>query len=97
MEPALRVGNVKMGPMDAHPDHAGAHGPPDWPIAAGLRAPDDPETGTSLRTLNDGSQWTIVKRVWHPRQLEATLSELGWKAEVSETSFAFMYGSAKRK
>ena len=52
---------------------------------------------TTVRTLNDGSQFTIVKRCWEPATLSADLGELGWTADVRLTpEGVFLIGSAVR-
>jgi demethylmenaquinone methyltransferase/2-methoxy-6-polyprenyl-1,4-benzoquinol methylase len=54
------------------------------------------DNATSVRTLNDGSTFTIVKRFWEPDELTSVLGELGWTASVAETPSFFFYGSAVR-
>jgi SAM-dependent methyltransferase len=77
----------------AHPDHAAAHGPDahrvrgDRPQPAGERR---------QRRLQDGRAFQIVKRYWHPLELEIELAAIGWHAEVRNTPWAFIYGSATR-
>jgi ubiquinone/menaquinone biosynthesis C-methylase UbiE len=51
---------------------------------------------TMLRRLDDGRQFRIVKRFHEPRSLSARLAQLGWEADVAETSEFFLYGSARR-
>jgi demethylmenaquinone methyltransferase/2-methoxy-6-polyprenyl-1,4-benzoquinol methylase len=36
----------------------------------------------SPRTLNDGSNWTVVKRYWLPDELAAELAALEWAVDV---------------
>ena len=55
-----------------------------------------PDDETSVRTLNDGSSFTIVKRYWEPDELVSVLGELGWAASVAETPSFFIHGSAVR-
>jgi demethylmenaquinone methyltransferase/2-methoxy-6-polyprenyl-1,4-benzoquinol methylase len=50
---------------------------------------------TMLRRLDDGREFRIVKRFHEPESLGARLAELGWKAEITETSDYFLYGSAR--
>ena len=55
------------------------------------------DDGRSRRTLNDGSEYTIVKRYWEPAALVADLGELGWTADVHTTAGnLFVFGSAVR-
>lgn len=93
---ALRPGGRVWFMDNAHPEYADVHGPGDWPVAAGLRTADQVEDEIQTRTLLDGSEWTIVKRFWWPEELTAELAELGWDAAVGQTSFAFLYGVARR-
>ena len=52
---------------------------------------------TTVRTLNDGSQFRIVKRYWDPPDLVSDLGELGWDADVRTTPGGlFLLGSATR-
>jgi SAM-dependent methyltransferase len=41
--------------------------------------------------------FTIVKRYWTPEDLTDLLRPLGWDAQCGETTFAFLYGSARRR
>ena len=50
-----------------------------------------------VRTLNDGSTHTIVKRYWEPADLASDLGELGWDADLWTTDGGvFLLGSAVR-
>jgi demethylmenaquinone methyltransferase/2-methoxy-6-polyprenyl-1,4-benzoquinol methylase len=80
----------------AHPDHASAHGPPDWPVAAKLHRIGHAGNEVQQRTLRDGSEWTMVKRFWWPEDLAAKLGQLGWRAQVGHTDFAFIHGIVQR-
>jgi demethylmenaquinone methyltransferase/2-methoxy-6-polyprenyl-1,4-benzoquinol methylase len=95
---ALVPGGTALFLDNAHPDHARHREHADWPEAAGLRAPDRPDDRgeTMSRRLRDGSTYEIVKRYWHPAELERDLAGLGWAAEVRTTSFAFLHGTARR-
>jgi hypothetical protein len=77
----------------AHPEHAAAHGPHAYRDAA-----DRLEwTGERRqRRLQDGRAFQIVKRYWHPPELEAALAAIGWHAVVRNTPWAFIHGSATR-
>lgn len=96
VDAALKPGGRAWFMDNAHPGYAGRRGPGDWPVAAGLRAVDHVDTELQTRTLEDGTQWSMVKRYWWPRELEADLAELGWDASVGHTDFAFIYGTAAR-
>jgi SAM-dependent methyltransferase len=47
------------------------------------RFADDPTGGGDRRQLADGRQFTIVKMAYAPRELEAGLADLGWRAAVT--------------
>lgn len=81
----------------AHPEHVSANGPGGWPPAAGHRSEDGamPRGEQRTRRVRDGSAFTIVKRYWHPAQLASELGRLGWHATVGQTTFAFLYGTAR--
>jgi demethylmenaquinone methyltransferase/2-methoxy-6-polyprenyl-1,4-benzoquinol methylase len=97
VDAALAPGGRVWFMDNAHPDHATAHGPGDWPEVAGERQIERAEgSEVRTRTLRDGSQWTMVKRFWWPRDLQAELARLGWRAQVAHTKFAFLYGTAAR-
>ena len=50
-----------------------------------------------VRTLNDGSTYTIVKRYWEPADLASDLGELCWDADLRTTDGGtFLLGSAVR-
>jgi len=55
------------------------------------------DTGVSVRRLQDGSAFRIVKRYWEPSPLMARFADLGWDTEVHETGWAFIHGSAQRR
>ena len=96
VDSALAPGGRVWFMDNAHPDHANAHGPGDRPVAAGLRLDDRTDTEVQTRTIDDGSEWTLVKRFWWPDELTADLARLGWKAGVHNSEFAFIYGTAQR-
>lgn len=54
----------------------------------------DPAAQTTVRHLNDGRSFTIVKRFHDPLLLAERLRGLGWHADVSATSEFFLYGEA---
>lgn len=54
-------------------------------------------TGTATRTLADGREFDIVKRYWHPTELDNRLYELGWAIEVSRTSRFFLHALVTRR
>lgn len=47
------------------------------------RFADDPTGGGDHRRLPDGREFTIVKIAYAPRDLEARLADLGWRATVT--------------
>lgn len=49
--------------------------------------------GRSVRTLNDGREFTIVKVYYEPSDLEAKIRALGWDVTVSATATHFLYGT----
>ena len=56
-----------------------------------------PADGRTIRSLNDGSAYTIVKRYWDPPELASDLGELGWDADVRTTPGGlFLLGSGRR-
>lgn len=93
---ALKPGGRVWIVDNAHPEYACAHGPGDWPVAAKPRQIEHAGNEIRKRTLRDGSEWTMVKHFWWPKELVAQLGELGWVADVSHTSFAFLYGIVGR-
>jgi hypothetical protein len=78
---------------NAHPEHAAGHGPP-----AVRDRGDRPELADERRErrLQDGRAFQIVKRYWHPLELERELAAIGWHADVRTTPWAFIFGSATR-
>lgn len=56
---------------------------------------DRPDDTTSLRRINDGREFRIVKIFYRPDDLTARLAALGWTAEVTTTASHFVYGWAK--
>ena len=58
---------------------------------------NDLTTGTAPRTLADGREFDIVKRYWHPTELDNQLYELGWAVEVSRTSHFFLHALVTRR
>jgi SAM-dependent methyltransferase len=57
-------------------------------------APTDDEA--TLRRLDDGREFRIIKRFYTPGWLESRLAELGWRIQVHETGEFFIYGAGKR-
>lgn len=53
---------------------------------------DGPDAATTLRRLNDGREFRIVKVFYQPTQLAEQLAGLGWNATVSATATYFLYG-----
>ena len=56
----------------------------------------DQATPTVWRRLSDGSDRRVVKVYYTPGQLAARLAELGWSADVRETSTPLLVGTARR-
>jgi SAM-dependent methyltransferase len=52
------------------------------------------DQGVSVRTLADGREFRIVKRVWPAAELEQELAALGWSARVEEHQQLFIHGKA---
>jgi SAM-dependent methyltransferase len=52
------------------------------------------QASTTLRHLNDGRTYQIVKVFYRPGELEARLEALGWTARVRATPTFFLYGEA---
>jgi SAM-dependent methyltransferase len=53
--------------------------------------------GRSVRRLNDGREFEIVKIFHEPPKLEADLHDLGWKGNVQATANFFYYGAFHRQ
>jgi ubiquinone/menaquinone biosynthesis C-methylase UbiE len=53
--------------------------------------------GTATRTLSDGREFEIVKRYWHPTELDNQLYDLGWAVEVAKTSRFFLHAVVTRR
>jgi SAM-dependent methyltransferase len=54
----------------------------------------DGDDETTIRRLEDGREFRIVKRFYEPRTLERELADLGWRAQVRTTGEFFLYGQA---
>jgi demethylmenaquinone methyltransferase/2-methoxy-6-polyprenyl-1,4-benzoquinol methylase len=52
----------------------------------------DPQANTSVRLLNDGREFRIIKIFYARDQLLKQLSQLGWQTRVYETDHYFLYG-----
>jgi demethylmenaquinone methyltransferase/2-methoxy-6-polyprenyl-1,4-benzoquinol methylase len=65
------------------------------PSTAALRATQEQGTVT-IRRLNDGREFRVVKLFYEPAALQQRLQALGWKIEVQTTPSYFLYGSATR-
>jgi demethylmenaquinone methyltransferase/2-methoxy-6-polyprenyl-1,4-benzoquinol methylase len=56
-----------------------------------------PSSGDVMaRTLNDGRSFRVFKIYYDPAALERRLGELGWRANVCQTSRYFIVGTAER-
>src|SRR5262249_53554844 len=50
------------------------------------------------RSLSDGREFEIVKRVWAPTELERELAALGWQVSAGATSGGhFVFASGRRR
>ncbi|MFT7475402.1 MAG: ubiquinone/menaquinone biosynthesis C-methylase UbiE [Verrucomicrobiales bacterium] len=58
---------------------------------------NDLMTGTATRTLADGREFEIVKRYWHPTELDNRLYELGWAVDVAKTSRFFLHALVTKR
>jgi demethylmenaquinone methyltransferase/2-methoxy-6-polyprenyl-1,4-benzoquinol methylase len=56
----------------------------------------DPDSQVSVRKLNDGREFSVVKIFYEPLDLENRLAKLGWRFEVCETPSYFIFGSGLR-
>lgn len=54
-------------------------------------------TGVITRTLSDGREFDIVKRYWHPTELDNRLYDLGWAVDISRTSRFFLHAVVARR
>jgi ubiquinone/menaquinone biosynthesis C-methylase UbiE len=63
---------------------------------AGERFLADQATPAVWRRLRDGSEHRVVKAYYSPAGLAARLAELGWLAEIRETSTPLLVGTACR-
>jgi demethylmenaquinone methyltransferase/2-methoxy-6-polyprenyl-1,4-benzoquinol methylase len=63
---------------------------------AGERELADQATPAVWRPLRDGSEHRVVKVYYSPGELAARLAELGWSAEIRETSTPLLVGTARR-
>ncbi|HEX6677373.1 MAG TPA: class I SAM-dependent methyltransferase [Actinomycetes bacterium] len=64
---------------------------------AGERFVPDQATPTVWRRLRDGSEHRVVKVYYAPGELAARLAELGWSADIRETSSPLLVGTAHRR
>jgi SAM-dependent methyltransferase len=63
---------------------------------AGERFVPEQATPTVWRRLGDGSEHRVVKVYYTPAELTARLAEVGWSAEIGETSTPLLVGTAQR-
>ena len=66
------------------------------PSTAAVRAKEKGKAEVTVRRLNDGREFRVVKIFYEPAALEARLRGLGWDAEVRATANYFVWGSARR-
>ena len=52
----------------------------------------DPQDHTTVRHLNDGREFRIVKIFYEPAALERRLADLGWRFSVRKTENHLLYG-----
>ena len=57
-----------------------------------LRAETPPEDHTTVRRLNDGREFRIVKIFYEPEVLAAQLADMGWRFSVRRTENHLLYG-----
>ena len=57
----------------------------------------DPRGHTTLRRLNDGREFRIVKVFYEPSGLEARLADMGWSFSVRSTENSLLYGFGERR
>ena len=57
----------------------------------------DQATPAVWRPLRDGSEHRVVKVYYTPGELTARLAELGWSADIRETSPPLLVGTARRR
>ncbi len=82
-------------PVSVH-DHQG-DGSNDIHVVSSGTSVNDLTTGTATRTLADGREFDIVKRYWHPTELDNLLYELGWAVEIARTSRFFLHAVVTRR
>jgi SAM-dependent methyltransferase len=64
---------------------------------AGERVASDQAAPTVWRRLRHGSEHRVVKVYYRPGELAARLAELGWSADIRETSTPLLVGTAHRR
>jgi demethylmenaquinone methyltransferase/2-methoxy-6-polyprenyl-1,4-benzoquinol methylase len=63
--------------------------------AANHRLPE-PGDPLSIRRLNDGREFRVVKIFYDAEELQEKLADLGWSADVRRTPNFFLFGTATR-
>ncbi len=63
-------------------------------VDSGPREKADSGGEVTMRKLDDGRRFHIIKRFYTPGALENRLRELGWRAHVRATAESFIYGCA---
>ncbi len=48
-----------------------------------------------VRSLNDGTEYSIVKIFYSPAELTSKLAEIGWSADLATTGEEFVYGTVR--
>ena len=51
----------------------------------------------SVRYLNDGREFQIIKIFCHPDELTTRINEIGWRVSVKRTEKYFLYGEGERQ
>lgn len=95
----LNPGGMAVLIDNAHPEFAAGSGPPEVSDPSAVTRPTgtvaDLDGGLSLRAVEDGRSFTIVKRYWLIDDLTARLANLGWAAQLGHTRWAFIRGTAQ--
>ena len=62
----------------------------------GIHSRTDLDLGVSVRRVHDGRRFQTIKVYWSPEDLQQRLRDLGWRAQVESTDWAFIYGHGTR-
>jgi demethylmenaquinone methyltransferase/2-methoxy-6-polyprenyl-1,4-benzoquinol methylase len=81
---------------NAHPEHLQQHAPAAlWSRGRPNSVPRREGEERQTRILDDGRRYDVVKRFWHPPELEDALADVGFDARVANTQWAFVHGVAR--